>query len=171
MMTIGTIGGLALGASTPVFILFWGQFTDVFDSTIDVLVEQAKEQLLKFIYLGIGTLIMGWAMITCWLITGERQAVACRKAYFACLLKQEIGWFDCIDQSSLSSSFSSDTLTYQGALGEKMAMMIQAVGTGIGGLTVAFTQGWLMSLVCLAGIPLIGISGFIYMKALQLKSK
>lgn len=71
----------------------------------------------------------------------------------------------------MSSSFSSDTLAYQGALGEKIAIMIQAVGTGIGGITVAFTQGWLMTLVCLAGIPLIGISGFIYMRSLQLKSK
>lgn len=114
---------------------------------------------------------MGWLMITLWLITGERQAATCRKRYFACLLKQEIGWFDCIDQSALSSSFSSDTLTYQGAIGEKMAIMIQSIGTAIGGLVVAFTQGWLMSLVCLAGIPIIGISGYIFMKSLQLKNK
>lgn len=70
MMVVGTLGGLSLGASTPIFILFWGQFTDVFNSSTDVIVEQAKEQLLKFIYLGIGTLFMGWAMIACWLITG-----------------------------------------------------------------------------------------------------
>ena len=88
MMVLGTFGGLALGASTPVFILFWGQFTDVFNSSIDVIVEQAKVQLLKFVYLGIGALLLGWAMITGWTITGERQAVACRKAYFASLLRQ-----------------------------------------------------------------------------------
>lgn len=52
-----------------------------------------------------------------------------------------------------------------------MAVMIQSLGTGIGGLSVAFSQGWLMSLVCLAGIPIIGISGFIYVKSLQMKSK
>jgi threonine/homoserine/homoserine lactone efflux protein len=70
MMVIGTLGGLGLGASTPIFILFWGQFTDVFNSSADVIVEQARQQLLKFIYLGIGTMIMGWAMMACWLITG-----------------------------------------------------------------------------------------------------
>lgn len=70
MMVIGTLGGLALGASTPVFILFWGEFTDVFNQSIDAIVEEAKQILLKFIYLGIGTLIMGWAMISCWIITG-----------------------------------------------------------------------------------------------------
>jgi ATP-binding cassette, subfamily B (MDR/TAP), member 1 len=171
MMVVGTLGGLALGASTPVFILFWGQFTDVFSSNIDVIVEEAKNQLLKFIYLGIGALLLGWAMVTGWTITGERQAVACRKAYFASLLRQEIGWFDCINQSGLSSNFSADTLTFQGALGEKMAVMLQAIGTGIGGFAVAFSQGWLMTLVCLAGIPIIALSGALYMRSLQMKAK
>jgi ATP-binding cassette, subfamily B (MDR/TAP), member 1 len=62
-------------------------------------------------------MFVGWVMIASWLITGERQAAACRKAYFATLLKQEIGWFDCVNQSELSSNFSSDTLVYQGAIG------------------------------------------------------
>lgn len=59
----------------------------------------ALEVLKKFIYLGIGALFAGWLMISCWLISGERQATACRKAYFTSLLRQEIGWFDCINQS------------------------------------------------------------------------
>jgi ATP-binding cassette subfamily B (MDR/TAP) protein 1 len=110
-------------------------------------------------------------MITCWLITGERQATVCRKKYFSALLKQEIGWFDCINQSELSTNFSADTVTFQGALGEKVAVMIQVVGTFIGGFIIAFTTGWLMTLVCLAGIPVIAYSGFLYKQALQQKSK
>jgi ATP-binding cassette subfamily B (MDR/TAP) protein 1 len=30
MMGVGTFGALCLGASTPLFILFWGDFTNVF---------------------------------------------------------------------------------------------------------------------------------------------
>ena len=70
MMFIGTIGGLGLGVSTPVFILFWGEFMDIFNEHIDVLVDAARDQLLKFVYIGIGALIAGWAMIACWIITG-----------------------------------------------------------------------------------------------------
>ena len=88
MMVAGTLGGLGLGAATPIFILFWGDFTNVFGENVDVIVDEAREQLLKFIYLGCGAWVLGWAMVTCWLITGERQATACRKAYFACLLRQ-----------------------------------------------------------------------------------
>ena len=52
-----------------------------------------------------------------------------------------------------------------------MAVIIQAIGTGIGGFVVAFTQGWLMTFVCLAGIPVIMFGGYFYMKSLQLKAK
>lgn len=30
MMACGTLGAVCLGASTPLFILFWGDFTNVF---------------------------------------------------------------------------------------------------------------------------------------------
>lgn len=49
--------------------------------------------------------------------------------------------------------------------------MIQAWGTTIGGLVVAFYQGWLMSLVLLTGVPIIGLAGYIYVKAMQMKNK
>ena len=99
MMFFGTLGALGLGAATPVFIFFWGQFTNVFGESVDQIVTLDGDILLKFVYLGIGALFAGWVMITCWLITGARQATVCRKKYFSTLLKQEIGWFDCINQS------------------------------------------------------------------------
>ena len=70
LMIIGTFGGLALGVCAPIFILFWGQFTDVFGSSVDQIVIEALKEFIKFIYLGIGTLILGWLMIAGWLITG-----------------------------------------------------------------------------------------------------
>jgi ATP-binding cassette subfamily B (MDR/TAP) protein 1 len=92
------------------------------------------------------------------------------KTYFATLLKQEIGWFDCINQSELSSTFTSDTQTFQGAIGEKVAIMLQVSGTFLGGFIISFMQGWLMTLVCLAVFPIIAYAGFLYMRALQNKS-
>ena len=70
MMVIGTIGALALGASTPVFILIWGEFTDVFGLAPDLIVEEARLQMIKFAELGSVTLVVGWVMISCWVITG-----------------------------------------------------------------------------------------------------
>lgn len=70
MMTIGTIGALGLGASTPLFILFWGDFTNVFGESKDQIVDMALEVLKKFFYLAIGAFFSGWMMISCWLISG-----------------------------------------------------------------------------------------------------
>lgn len=72
-----------------------------------------------FIFFGIGggVLVAGWLMFACWMIAGERQAIACRRAYLQSLLRQEIGWFDMINQSELSSKFATDCFAYQGALG------------------------------------------------------
>jgi len=61
---------------------------DAFSQTPSDLVDKTLTALIKFIVLGGIALIGGWTMITCWMITGERQASACRKAYFAALLRQ-----------------------------------------------------------------------------------
>lgn len=39
MMIAGSLAGLALGACTPIFILFWGQFTNVFGGSVDMIVD------------------------------------------------------------------------------------------------------------------------------------
>lgn len=117
LMVLGTCGAIGLGAFTPLFVLFWGDMTNAFGSANDQIVDMAWQVLKKFIYLGCGGFLSGWLMITCWLISGERQASRCRKTYFAHLLKQEIGWFDCINQAELSSKFTSDTQCFQGAIG------------------------------------------------------
>jgi len=43
-----------------------------------------------FIFFGvaIGVLISGWIMYSFWMITGKRQANACKKAYLKALLNQ-----------------------------------------------------------------------------------
>ncbi len=43
-----------------------------------------------FIVFGIGggAFIVGWIMHSCLMITADRQAIACRKAYFSSLLRQ-----------------------------------------------------------------------------------
>lgn len=56
-------------------------------------------------------------MFACWMIAGERQGIACRKAYLRSLLRQEVGWFDMLNQTELASKFAKDTFAFQGAIG------------------------------------------------------
>jgi len=44
--------------------------------------------MFKFFAIGAGSLVAGWAMFACWMITAERQTIACRKAYLKSLMSQ-----------------------------------------------------------------------------------
>ena len=92
LMILGTLGAVGVGASLPGFAYSWGVMIGAFVDGEDV-VEPAREAMLLFVYLGIGTFAAGWLMNTCWIITGDRQANACRKAYLSSLLKQDVSWF------------------------------------------------------------------------------
>jgi ATP-binding cassette subfamily B (MDR/TAP) protein 1 len=47
--------------------------------------------------------------------------------------------------------------------------MVQSAAMFIAGFIIAFSKGWLMTLVVLAAIPVLGISGIIYMSGIQNK--
>ena len=81
------------------------------------MVNAARQTMFYFFYLGAGIFVAGWLMYGCWMIAGERQAIACRKAYLRALLRQEIGWFDLANQTELASKFASDTITFQYGIG------------------------------------------------------
>lgn len=85
-MVLGSIGAVGVGAAMPAFAYIWGLMTDSFnDSSI---VDASRQTMFYFFYLGAGIFVGGWLMYGCWMIAGERQAIACRKAYLKALLQQ-----------------------------------------------------------------------------------
>ena len=127
--------------------------------------------MFQFLYIGAAAFVAGWGMFACWMITGERQGIACRKKYLASLLKQEIGWFDTINQSELSTKFATDSFAFQGAIGEKVSTLIMTIAMLIAGFIIAFIKGWLMTLVVLVSLPVIGLGGVLFSSAVANKDK
>ena len=81
------------------------------------MVNASRNTMFLFFYLAAGIFVAALLMYGCWMISGERQAIACRKAYLRALLKQEIGWFDLLNQTELASKFAADTIAFQYAVG------------------------------------------------------
>ena len=77
-------------------------------------------------------------------------------------MRQEIGWFDVINQSELSTKFATDCFAFQGAIGEKISTIIMSISMFIAGFTIAFVYGWLMALVVTASLPAIALGGILY---------
>lgn len=87
------------------------------------------------------------------------------------LLKQEIGWFDTINQAELATKFATDCFAFQGAIGEKVSTVIMTISMLIAGFVIAFVYGWLMALVVLASLPVIAIGGMVYASSTGAKDK
>ncbi|PAN30178.2 hypothetical protein PAHAL_5G295800 [Panicum hallii] len=114
---------------------------------------------MNFVYLAIGAGLASTLQVSCWTITGERQAARIRALYLKAILRQDIAYFDMeMSTGQVTERMAGDTFLIQDAIGEKVGRSIQLLSTFIGGFIIAFVRGWLLALVMLSSIPPIAIS-------------
>ncbi|XP_073366992.1 ABC transporter B family member 4 isoform X2 [Aegilops tauschii subsp. strangulata] len=103
--------------------------------------------------------------VSCWTITGERQAARIRAMYLKAILRQDIAFFDKeMSTGQVVERMSGDTFLIQDAIGEKVGKIIQLLSTFFGGFVVAFVRGWLLTLVMLSSIPPVAVAGAIVLR-------
>ncbi|PON60814.1 ABC transporter [Trema orientale] len=142
LMIGGTIGAIANGLAMPLMTVFLGEVS------------------LKFVYLGLGSLVAAFLQVACWMVTGERQAARIRNLYLKAILRQDVAFFDKeTNTGEIVGRMSGDTVLIQDAMGEKVGKFLQLVSTFIGGFVVAFVKSWLLTLVMMATIPLMVMAG------------
>lgn len=67
---------------------------------------------------------MGFSEVTCWMVTGERQAARIRGLYLKTILRQDIGFFDTeTSTGEVIGRMSGDTILIQEAMGEKVNIL------------------------------------------------
>uniref|UniRef100_A0A0E0PQT0 MDR-like ABC transporter n=1 Tax=Oryza rufipogon TaxID=4529 RepID=A0A0E0PQT0_ORYRU len=155
LMLVGTIASLASGMSQVIMTIIFGQMVDAFGkSSPGNILHQVNKAVLYFVYLGIGSGIVCFLQVSCWSVTGERQATRIRSLYLKTILRQDMAFFDKeMTTGQVISSISTDTTLIQGAIGEKVGKFLQLVTTFLGGFVLAFLKGWLLTLVMLSTIP------------------
>jgi len=68
--------------------------------------------------------------VTCWTVTGERQAARIRGLYLKTILRQDIAFFDKeTNTGEVIGRMSGDTLLIQDAMGEKVLVLLLYVAT------------------------------------------
>ncbi|KAI4325049.1 hypothetical protein MLD38_030477 [Melastoma candidum] len=160
LMVIGTGAAIGNGIGTPLMAILIGQLTDSFGQSLpsDV-VSVVSKVCLKFVYLAFGTLVAAFLQVSCWMVTGERQAARIRGLYLKTILRQDVAFFDKeTNTGEVVGRMSGDTVLIQDAMGEKVGKFIQLISTFIGGFTVAFLKGWLLTLVMMTSIPILVIA-------------
>ncbi|KAK4351582.1 hypothetical protein RND71_030895 [Anisodus tanguticus] len=162
LMITGTIAAIGNGLSLPIMTILFGELTDAFgqnQNNKDILRIVSKVSL-KFVYLALGCGVAAFLQVTCWMISGERQAGRIRSLYLKTILQQDIAFYDKeTNTGEVVGRMSGDTVLIQDAMGEKVGKFVQLISTFIGGFVIAFTKGWLLTLVMLSVIPLLVISG------------
>ncbi|KAJ0788784.1 putative ABC-type xenobiotic transporter [Helianthus annuus] len=161
LMVVGAITAIGSGIAMPLQTLIFGELIDTFggNQDNDVIVHRISKVSLKYVYLALGTGAAAFFHVVCWMVSGERQAARIRSLYLKTILRQEVGYFDKESKSGdIVERMSGDTVIIQDAMGEKVGKFIQLTSTFFGGFAIAFSQGWLLSLVLLSAIPPLVIS-------------
>ncbi|XP_004295414.1 PREDICTED: ABC transporter B family member 9 [Fragaria vesca subsp. vesca] len=161
LMFVGSVSAIGNGLSQPFMTLIFGSLINTFGATDRAhIVPMISKVALKFVYLGIGTGIAAFLQVSCWMVTGERQATRIRSMYLKAIVRQDIGFFDTeTNTGEIIGRMSGDTILIQDAMGEKVGKFIQLLSTFVGGFIIAFVKGWRLTLVLLACIPAIVFAG------------
>ncbi|CAO1947845.1 unnamed protein product [Urochloa humidicola] len=169
LMVVGTVAALGNGLTQPLMTVIFGQLINAFGgATTESILDRVIKVVLNFVYLGIGTGVAAFLQVSCWTMTGERQATRIRSLYLKSVLKQDIAFFDVeLTTGQVVSRMSGDTVIVQDAIGEKVGKFLQLTSNFIGGFVVAFVKGWLLSLVLLSCIPPVVFAGGVVSKMLS----
>ncbi|XWS31898.1 hypothetical protein CRYUN_Cryun23aG0115300 [Craigia yunnanensis] len=162
LMIIGTIGAVGNGLCMPLMTILFGDLIDTFgeNQSNDKVVDVVSKVALKFVYLAVGAAAAAFLQVSCWMVTGERQAARIRGLYLKTILRQDVAFFDVeTNTGEVVGRMSGDTVLIQDAMGEKVGKFLQLVSTFFGGFVIAFIKGWLLTLVMLSSIPLLVKSG------------
>ncbi|PRQ45049.1 putative xenobiotic-transporting ATPase [Rosa chinensis] len=161
LMVVGTIGAIGNGSCMPLMTLLFGEMIDSFGSNQNSdIVSVVSKVSLKFVYLAVGAAVAAFLQVSCWMVTGERQAARIRGLYLKTILRQDVAFFDMeTNTGEVVGRMSGDTVLIQDAMGEKVGKFLLLLSTFIGGFIIAFIKGWLLTLVMLSYIPLLVASG------------
>ncbi|XP_072993178.1 LOW QUALITY PROTEIN: ABC transporter B family member 9-like [Typha latifolia] len=160
LMLVGTVAAVANGISQPLMSIIFGQAVDAFGGgNAGNILHRVVKVVVNFVYLAMGSGVAALLQVSCWMVTGERQATRIRSLYLKAILRQDIAFFDEeMTTGQVVERMSGDTALIQDAIGEKVGKFVQLVATFIGGFVIAFVRGWLLSLVMLSSIPPIVIA-------------
>ena len=101
-------------------------------------------------------------------VSGENLTTRMRSLAFKAMLRQEIGWFDEEHNSSgaLTTRLADDASKIQGATGTRLGTLLETTIGMLMAIIIAFVYSWPMTLLILAVVPLIFLSGGLEVKAL-----
>ncbi|XP_075484164.1 ABC transporter B family member 2-like isoform X1 [Primulina tabacum] len=159
---LGTIGAFIVGAQMPLFAIGVTQALVSYYMDWDTTRREIKKISLLFCGGGVLTLVVHGLTYFCFGIMGERLTLRLRKKMFKAMLRNEMGWFDDVNNTStmLASQLESEASLLRTLVVDRSTILLQNVGLVVTSFVIAFILNWRLTLVIIAMYPLV-ISGHI----------
>lgn len=158
LILIGCIAACLHGATFPIWAVLFGEFYGVLASLDDDYVQR-QSNLFSYYFVAVGVVSGLGIFLQTYLFTlaGARMTSRLRQQSFKCMLNQEIGWFDLKKNSvgALCSRLAGDCSNVQGATGQRVGVIVQALATLFVGAIISFVYSWNLTLVTLITVPLL----------------
>uniref|UniRef100_A0A0E0CJU1 MDR-like ABC transporter n=1 Tax=Oryza meridionalis TaxID=40149 RepID=A0A0E0CJU1_9ORYZ len=147
LMAVGGVAAVANGVAMPFLAFLIGELVDAFGAADRAHVVHVISKIsLRFTYVAIGSGIAGFLQVSCWMVTGERQAARIRGLYLEAILRQDITFFDLETSTGEVVSFTGERratdkyneflkISYRSAVHQGAAMGL-GIGSVIYGLAV-----------------------------------
>ncbi|KAL1916375.1 uncharacterized protein VTP21DRAFT_5566 [Calcarisporiella thermophila] len=170
LLSLGTIFSITAGILRPLISIPYGKVVAGFDSAKDP--EKNHQNIVEAVTMlvgfGVVLSISSYGSMCCWMLAGENQTKQrIRELYFHAVLRQDQSWFDLAELESLNSRLSSDTYFIQEGISDKVGLIIKNITQMTSGFVMAFIFGWRLSLILIAVLPLLGLSGYIFSSVIK----
>ena len=106
-----------------------------------------------------------------WNVVGSEQSVRIKNEYYKALIDQEIAWYDEHDPNKIVTKVTTNITHIETATGEKMSLMLTTLVTSLVSIFFAFFKCWQLSLMMMATLPALLITGIFFFKSLQKNSE
>lgn len=164
-LLVGGVSAAATGCSMPIIMVLMGQMLDNLNTGTNTLQQLVNTTCTYYVIVGAGTVFFSILQVSCMTFVGERNAHRLREKYVKSILAQEVGWFDTVGAAELSTKVTDYCGKLQDGMGNKIGDLIMAVFQFMCGLGASLYLCWQLTVVLLAGIPLIAGAAVIMVKA------
>ncbi|KAG6551372.1 hypothetical protein Mapa_007018 [Marchantia paleacea] len=159
----GAIGSICAGGINPAFALIVSQVLNAYyNKDFEVMKKEVSKWALVFVGIGLATPVVYLCQHYSLGVLGENLVKTVRVRMFGAILRNEMAWFDQDENNSsrVAARLSSDATQVRGALGDRLAVILQNAALMAIAVIISFVLQWKLTLVMLSVFPALVGSAF-----------